>query len=267
MSQESGSIVADVKVTHDTPDDLEAGGSLEKALNPLQAFQQQSAKFHQEKVRPLLGNLGTSFKQAGDATVAKSREIGDFTVTKSREIGIGTTMAAAATVAHTKHTLSQIGSNPTETTADGQVVVKGEENDFLVEGGNVLKAHGIQAVAAGGGVAALITMILLQGQLIDIASLATVILAPLVFWQKMQLNALGGMRAQQNALRHSVNRLTTENGKLSEANTQLEAKVDGYVDNDNVLCIIFIVQVRCKQLLTFFQPRNKQAQGRGNQIE
>lgn len=253
MSQESGSIVANVKVTHDTPDDLEAGNGSSEALNPLQAFQQQSAKFHQEKVRPLLGNLGTSFKQAGDAmgtsfkqagdaTVAKSREIGDFTVTKSREIGIGTTMAAAATVAHTKHTLSQIGSDPTETTADGQVVVKGEENDFLVEGGNVFKAHGIQALAAGGGVAALITMILLQGQLIDIACLATVVLAPLVVYQKMQLNELGGMRAQQNALRHSVNRLTTENGKLSDANTQLEAKVDRYVSGD----IIFIAIMVCK---------------------
>ena len=133
--------------------------------------------------------------------------------------------AAATTLAKTKHTISQIGSHPTEQNEEGETVVKGEQNDYWI---THVHEHGIQAISVVGGVAALITMVLLEGQLIDIASLGTMLLSPLVFWQKMQLNELGGMRKQQNELRHSVNRFTVENNKLEEANTQLEAQNEGY---------------------------------------
>ena len=110
---------------------------------------------------------------------------------------------------------------------EGAVVVKGEENDHLVQGG--FWSYAVQAVAVAGGLAALVAMVLTTGHLIDLASLGTMILSPLVYWHKFQLNALGGMRAQQNMLRQSVNRFTVENNKLEQANTQLEGQVDEYV--------------------------------------
>jgi hypothetical protein len=87
-------------------------------------------------------------------------------------------------------------------------------------------AHFVQATAVIGGMAALVAMILIDQQLLDISAFCTIVLAPLVFWQKIQLKKLGGMRGQQNALRASVNRLTVENGKLAEANNQLEGQVE-----------------------------------------
>lgn len=141
-------------------------------------------------------------------------------------LGLGTKIALASTLAKTQHTISEIGSNPLETNEAGETVVKGEGDDFFITN---VHQYFIQAVAVFGGATALITMVLLEGQLIDIASLGTMLLAPLVFWQKMQLNKLGGMRKQQNELRHSVNRFTVENNKLQEANTQLEKEVDGSV--------------------------------------
>lgn len=241
MTEESGSVAADVKVTYDADPDVEAGGGDNE--HPLETFKKHSAKFHEEKVRPMLDKAGDSFRKAheigaaktreigdslknlGDAGAAKSREIGAKTVEKSRSIGIGTQVATAAAVAHTKHTFSQIGGDPTEKTADGEHVIKGEENDFLITG--LIQHYFIQSLAIMGGVAALVTMVLLEGHLIDIASLGTIILAPLVFWQKMQLVALGGMRGQVNEMRSEVNRLQVENCKLVEANTELEKQVDG----------------------------------------
>jgi len=239
--EESGSIAADVKVTYDSVPDVEAASVGEDA-HPLEALKERSARFHEKKVRPLLeqaGNslrkvtevsaaksreLGDSLRKVGDVSVAKSREIGAATAEKSRSIGIGTQMAAAAAVANTKHTISQIGSPPIEKTDDGEHVIKGEENDWLIT--SFIMHHLIQSLSVIGGVAALTAFILMEGRLIDMASFITIILAPLVFWQKMQLNALGNMRGQINEMRSTVNRLKVENSKLEDANTQLESQVD-----------------------------------------
>uniref|UniRef100_A0A7S3LGH9 Uncharacterized protein n=1 Tax=Amphora coffeiformis TaxID=265554 RepID=A0A7S3LGH9_9STRA len=251
MTEESGSIAADVKVTYDSVPDVEAGAGGKDDEHPLEALKKHSAKFHEEKVRPLLeqaGNslrkvteigatktreIGDSLKKVGDVSVAKSREIGAVTVEKSRSIGIGTQLATAAAVAHTKHTISQIGSPPVEKTEDGEQIIKGEETDWMIT--SFLMHHLIQSLAVLGGVAALVTFILMEGRLVDMASFITIILAPLVFWQKMQLNALGGMRGQINEMRATVNRLKVENSKLEDANTQLQTQVDGLKDVETKL--------------------------------
>lgn len=259
-NDESTSMVT-VKVTHEDENettDLENGGggtstatsngNNNDSKNPLQALRQQSAKFHEQTLRPLLAKAGESWRHVTEYGATKSRQVGAATVQQTRSLGLGTQVAAAAAVAHTQHTLSQIGSVPLEkTNGEAQegdvVVVKGAANDWWVTGWH---AHMIQIVAVAGGLAALVTMVLLEGHLIDLASLGTLLLSPLVVWQKMQLNALGGMRAQQNALRASVNQLTVENGKLEAANTQLETQVDGYVSFVGAmvfLCVSFLQSV------------------------
>jgi hypothetical protein len=49
--------------------------------------------------------------------------------------------------------------------------------------------------------------------------------APLAAYQKFKLNQLGGMRGQQNQLRASVNVMTSENNKLSQNISVLEASL------------------------------------------
>ena len=191
----------------------EAGSNFNKARQASWRKSQEIADVTVAKTKELGALTAAKSQEIADATVAKtkeftaataakSREIGDFTVTKSREIGeatlsttrsisVGTQVAAAATLAQTQHTLAQIGSNPLEYDDEGTVVVvKGAQNDHLVTGWN---AYLIQGTAVVGGGAALVAMILMASQLIDIASFCTMVLAPLVVWQKMKLETLGGM--------------------------------------------------------------------------
>ena len=186
MVDENVSLASEVKVTYAEDEEEQPAADVDlEAATTTSASSSNGAG-----LRPFLEQAGTSFRKVRDVSAAKTRALGAATVETTRSLGLGTQLAAAATLAHTQHTLAQIGSNPLETNADGQVVVKGEENDGWVTG---LHANMIQLVAIAGGLAALVSMVLFQGHLIDISSLATIILAPLVFWQKMELDKLGGM--------------------------------------------------------------------------
>lgn len=200
----------------------ELGDSLRKATDTTLQTTLQKSRQLGDSVRAATDSTLQKSRQIGTATVVKSRQIGTATMQGTRSLGLGTQLAAAAAVAKTQQTIASIGADPVETTPDGKVVVKGQESDAIVTS---VWSHAIQVVAAAGGLVALVTMVLLEGQLIDIASLATVILSPLVFWQKMKLNALGGMRTQQNILRASCNRLTVENNHLADSNNRLEGEV------------------------------------------
>jgi hypothetical protein len=194
----------------------------EQTLAKTQEFGQRTAQASREIGSATLAKS----QELGLATVVKSRALGLATVQGTRSMGTGTQMAAAATLAQTSHVIGQIGSDPVERDADGKPMIKGEGNDFFV---THLHAYGVQAVAVIAGVAALVTMVLLEGHLLDLASLGTMLLAPLVFWQKMQLKALGGLRGQVNDMRQMVNRLTVEINGLTGANDALATQVDGYV--------------------------------------
>ena len=54
-----------------------------------------------------------------------------------------------------------------------------------------------------------------MGTLNDLASLGTIVLAPLAFWQKNQLVVLDGIRKQQTELRATANQLSQENAALT----------------------------------------------------
>jgi hypothetical protein len=204
----------------------EAGDAMRQATEQTLAKSKEFGARTAQKSREM-GSATLAKSQAlGHATVVKSRELGLATVQGTRSMGMSTQMAAAATLAQTTHTMSQIGSDPVERDEDGKPMIKGEGNDFFV---THLHAYGVQAVAVVAGLAALVTMVLLEGHLIDWASLGTMLLAPLVFWQKMQLKALGGLRGQVNAMRKMVNTLTVEINGLTGANDALATQVDGYV--------------------------------------
>ena len=169
----------------------EAGSNFNKARQASWRKSQEIADATVAKTKEFTAATAAKSREIGDFTVTKSREIGEATLSTTRSISVGTQVAAAATLAQTQHTLAQIGSNPLEYDDEGAaVVVKGAQNDHLVTGWN---AYLIQGTAVVGGGAALVAMILMASQLIDIASFCTIVLAPLVVWQKMKLETLGGM--------------------------------------------------------------------------
>jgi hypothetical protein len=68
-----------------------------------------------------------------------------------------------------------------------------------------------------------VTMVLTERYIVTLISMAV---APLAAYQKFKLNQLGGMRGQQNQLRASVNVMTSENNKLSQHISVLEASLN-----------------------------------------
>jgi hypothetical protein len=123
--------------------------------------------------------------------------------------------------------LATIGSNPLTVDGEtGDTIVKGQGTDGVVK--NVALTP-VVAVAGVGLVSGTISFFMISAQLVSIASLTLMLFAPYVAYQKWQLASLGGLRGQQNRLRHSVNRLSTENGTLTRSMNILEAQVQRYV--------------------------------------
>ena len=198
----------------------------EKAGQSMRQVQEkagESLRNFQQHVGHALERAGPSMRQMGEQVGQMVQQVGQVTAQKSRELSLGTQLAVAAATASTSHTLSQIGSHPLEADEEtGNHKVKGEGTDGLITG---LHDYGVQGLSVMGFLSALVSMILIVGHLVDFSSLLTMVLSPLVFWQKTQLKALGGMRGQQNALLEKVNTLTMENSKLTESIDTMEQQV------------------------------------------
>lgn len=233
MDEEAGSIVPQDAKPH--PMD-----QLKSAVQDSSRKLVDSTKgFHEEKVRPVLAKAGESVKQIHQATAESvgrfkdgagqhlskagesMKQVTQAAGNKTRELSFGTQLAVAAATAHASHTVSQIGSNPLESDEQGHKV-KGEGTDGFITNIHQYGIHGLSVVAFVSGLA---SMIMVVAHIVDINSLLMLVLSPLVFWQKTKLQALGGMRGQQNLLRQKVNALTVENGKLTNSIDEMEAQV------------------------------------------
>jgi hypothetical protein len=156
---------------------------------------------------------------AGDSTRALGQAAGD----NARGLSMATQLKVLTTLQATKQSLATIGSNPlTKDETTGETVVKGETTDAVVT--NVAMVP-VAAVASVGLVSGMVSFFMISAQLVDLASITLILFAPYVLFQKWQLSSLGGMRGQQNRLRKSANRLTTQNGVLKRSMDHLEAQV------------------------------------------
>mmetsp|Transcript_50535 Transcript_50535/g.75515 ORF Transcript_50535/g.75515 Transcript_50535/m.75515 type:complete len:276 (-) Transcript_50535:214-1041(-) len=117
-----------------------------------------------------------------------------------------------------KRKVDSIGETPQN--PDG--TIKGAEDDEAVK-----KVHPtvMDTVAVAGVGCSIATMALTEGHIVDLASMCTIGITPFAAYQKRSLNALGGMRGQQNQLREYVNDLALENNKLAESVDGLEEEV------------------------------------------
>ena len=225
---------ADEKKSTDSPVKRVGRQVLERASASMRQVQGHVGQAMQKagpSVRQVMEKAGPSVRQAMEKVGPSMRQLGEqvgqVTAQKSRELSVGTQMAVAAATASTAHTLNQIGSNPMEQDeTTGQHKVKGEKTDGFITG---IHDYGIQGLSIVGFLAAVISMILIEAHLVDFTSLLTMILCPLIFWQKTQLKSLGGMRGQQNSLREKVNTLTNENAKLTSSIDVMEQQVEQYV--------------------------------------
>ena len=225
---------ADEKKSIDSPVKRVSRQVLERASASMRQVQGHVGQAMQKagpSVRQVMEKAGPSVRQAMEKVGPSMRQLGEqvgqVTAQKSRELSVGTQMAVAAATASTAHTLNQIGSHPMEQDeTTGQHKVKGEKTDGFITG---IHDYGIQGLSIVGFLAAVISMILIEAHLVDFTSLLTMILCPLIFWQKIQLKSLGGMRGQQNSLRDKVNTLTNENAKLTSSIDVMEQQVEQYV--------------------------------------
>ncbi|KAL7573365.1 hypothetical protein ACA910_011725 [Epithemia clementina (nom. ined.)] len=200
-----------------------ASASMRHVTDKASASMRQVSDKASASMRQVKEHVGQTLQKAGPSVRQMTQQVSQVTVQKSRELSLGTQMAVAAATASTAHTFGQIGSHPLEEAEDGRHKVKGESTDGWVTGAH---EYGIQALCVIGFVSALTSMILIVGHLSDICSLLTMVICPMVFWQKTQLKSLGGMRGQQNALREKVNTLTAENSKLSSSIDTMERQVE-----------------------------------------
>lgn len=141
---------------------------------------------------------------------------------QSRSISLATQATALGVVAGAKQSLASIGSSPLERQGDGEVVVKGEGTDGLVTRPWI---GVVEAVSSLAFVSAIVSMVLVVGHLVDLASVSLLVISPLAFWQRRQLCRLGGLRAQHNKLRANVNRFHEENAQLTTSVDQLSTHV------------------------------------------
>jgi len=111
-----------------------------------------------------------------------------------------------------------IGESPQN--SDG--TIKGEETDAAVD---KVKPTMVGTLALTGVVGSIVTMVFTVGHIVDIASIATIGLGPLVVFQKRKLVSLGGLRGQMNETRHQVNNLSSENDVLEGSVNELETQV------------------------------------------
>jgi len=111
-----------------------------------------------------------------------------------------------------------IGESPQN--PDG--TIKGEETDAVVE---KVKPTIVDTIALTGVIGSIVTMVFTVGHVVDIASVSTMGVGPLVVFQKRKLAGLGGLRYQMNETRHQVNNLTQENNVLEGNVDNLETQV------------------------------------------
>ena len=141
-------------------------------------------------------------------------------------MSLGTKMAIAAA---TGSTLNQIGNDDED--------VKDEDT------GPGMKSYGIHGLSIVGFGSAIASMFMISGIWVGFTSLFTIALSPLAVWQRVQLDSLGGMRGQQNALRQKVNNLTSENNKLTSSIDDFEQQVEKYVCTMMCMCDVCVSRV------------------------
>lgn len=78
-------------------------------------------------------------------------------------------------------------------------------------------------------------MAVTTGTLVDVASVCSFGMLPLVAIQKRRIKSMGGMRGQTNELRHSVNRISEENNVLHSSLSGLELEVTKLEEVENNL--------------------------------
>jgi hypothetical protein len=215
-------------VTHQTATKVQ---ETQRAVAPVLEEAGNNVRAHVEQTQRA---VGPAFEQAGNhvrtqvAAVSRSAsDLGQAAGDNTRALSMATTVAALTTWQATKQYLASIGSNPLAKDATtGETVVKGEDSDAAITS---VALSPVAAVAAVGLISGLVSFFMIAAQLVDLASLTLIVSAPYVAYQKWQLASLGGMRGQQNRLRTSANRLSTENSKLTGSVDQLERQVRRYV--------------------------------------
>jgi len=118
-----------------------------------------------------------------------------------------------------KRQIAAIGDSPVND-ADG--TVQGEDTDQMIHKVQPGILDSVALVGVGGS---LVSMMMTQGYLVDVASVMTMGLAPYCVYQKRELKELGGLRGQQNELRQHVNSLQVENNTLAASIDTLEVNV------------------------------------------
>jgi hypothetical protein len=211
-------------VTHQTATKVQ---ETQRAVRP--AFEQAGnhVRTHMEQVGPALEEAGNHVRTHVAAVSRSASDLSQAAGDNTRALSMATTVAALTTWQATKQSLASIGSNPLakdETT--GETVVKGESTDAVVTS---VALTPVAVVAAVGLVSGLVSFFMIAAQLVDLASITLILFAPYVAYQKWQLASLGGMRGQQNRLRTSANKLSTENSKLTRSVDHLETQVRRYV--------------------------------------
>jgi hypothetical protein len=210
----------------------------EEVISAVQeAVTQHTTAVQEQTQRP----VGPALEQAVNRVRSQVAAVGQSALDLSQVGGddtwafsIATSVAALTTLQATKRSLATIGSNPL-TQHGGETVVKGEATDAII---THVALTPVAAVAVTGLVSGMVSFFMISVQLVDIASLTLILFAPYVVYQKWQLALLGGLRGQQNRLRNSVNRLSTENGTLTRSIDDLETHVHRYVAlHCDVLCV------------------------------
>jgi hypothetical protein len=211
-------------VTHQTSVKVQ---ETQRAVGPALEEAGNHVRTHMEQVGPALEEAGNHVRTHVAALSRSASDLSQAAGDNTRALSMATTVAALTTWQATKQSLASIGSNPLakdETT--GETVVKGEPTDAVVTS---VALTPVAVVAAVGLVSGLVSFFMIAAQLVDLASITLILFAPYVAYQKWQLASLGGMRGQQNRLRTSANKLSTENSKLTRSVDHLETQVRRYV--------------------------------------
>jgi hypothetical protein len=215
-------------VTHHTVAHAEqAGAAVGPALEQVGRTASDLGQAAGDHTRALSVAVSQSASDLGQAAGQTASTLGQAAGDHTRALSMATQVAALTTLQATKRSLATIGSNPlTRDEASGETVVKGEQTDAIV---TKVAMTPVVAVAAVGLVSGMVSFFMITAQLVDLASITLMLFAPYVAYQKWQLASLGGLRGQQNRLRSSVNRLSTENGTLTRSVDHLETQVQRYV--------------------------------------
>lgn len=180
----------------------------------------QASQPHVEKAQKSMQKLGETLQPHVQAASRNIQLVGDATVQSTRNVSLATQAATFSAYHAAKKSLSSVGAPPIDAVT-GEVI--GTDTDPLVTN---LGLYIVAAVGVAGFCSAFVSFWIVTQHLVDFASITLLVVSPLVVYQRLQLKALGTLRAQQNRLRRSANNLALENQKLIASNDDIKKEVE-----------------------------------------